>query len=545
MKYFKHIFGVFLVVLLSLSSCSQESLPVLTGVLAPTNISVTANITTDGSGKVSFIATANDAIVYQFFFGNSDSENPYVSSDGTATNLYKKTGTNTYLVKVVAFGRGGLSSTKTLKVTVFVDFVVPATLIKSLTNNGTKNWYWKQSETGHLGVGPEFDANGNVSSDASYYEAAPNDKQSVGCLYEDVLTFTDNGNGTYSYTLDNKGNTYFNKDETQDALGIPNPGQDNCFPYDTSSAKDILFSGINSGVSPSTGVNMEFTNGGFMSYFLGSSSYEIMNITDTDLRVRVIQDINGSKLAWYQTFTSVKPSPSFTNLVWSDEFDVDGTPNPANWDYDQGTGTNGWGNNEAQYYTNSTNNVSVSGGMLHITAKKENFSGSAYTSARIKTQGLFSFKYGKIEVRAKLPEGGGTWPAIWMLGSNFSTVGWPASGEIDIMEHIGNDLGTIHGSIHTPSSSGNTVNTGTKFVSDATTTFHVYTVNWTSEKIEFLIDDVVYYTYNPSVKNSDTWPFDANQFIILNVAMGGNFGGTIDPTFTSASMDIDYVRVYQ
>ncbi|PIV16977.1 MAG: hypothetical protein COS42_07215 [Flavobacteriales bacterium CG03_land_8_20_14_0_80_35_15] len=236
---------------------------------------------------------------------------------------------------------------------------------------------------------------------------------------------------------------------------------------------------------------------------------------------------------------------SFSTLVFSDEFDAAGTPINSKWTYDLGTGSNGWGNNESQYYTNRADNVIVEGGFLKITAKKENFSGAQYTSARLKTQGLFAFKYGKVEVRAKLPAGGGTWPAIWMLGSNITSVGWPASGEIDIMEHIGNDLGKIHGSIHTPSSFGATQNTATKMISDASTAFHIYGLQWTSEKIDFMIDNVVFYTYNPATKNNNNWPFDANQFIILNVAMGGNFGGSIDPNFTQATMEIDYVRVYQ
>ncbi len=234
---------------------------------------------------------------------------------------------------------------------------------------------------------------------------------------------------------------------------------------------------------------------------------------------------------------------SYSTLVFSDEFDTPGAPDSSKWGYDIGSG--GWGNNESEYYTNRASNVIIEGGLLKITAKKESYQGAEYTSTRIKTQGKYDFTYGKVEVRAKLPAGGGTWPAIWMLGSNITSVGWPASGEIDIMEHIGNDLGRIHGSIHTPSSFGSTVNTSTKLVSDVSTAFHVYGVTWSPEAIEFTIDEVVFYTYNPSTKNSNTWPFDANQFIILNVAMGGNFGGTIDPNFSSATMEIDYVRIYQ
>ena len=230
-------------------------------------------------------------------------------------------------------------------------------------------------------------------------------------------------------------------------------------------------------------------------------------------------------------------------LVWADEFNTNGSPDTTKWGYDLGAG--GWGNNESQYYTDRAENVIVKDGFLKITAKKEDYQGSQYTSARMLTAGKFDFKYGKVEVRAKLPEGGGTWPAIWMLGSNINSVGWPACGETDIMEHAGNRQGAVSSAMHTTSSSGNTVNHGAQNIPTVSTEFHVYAVEWTSEKMTFSVDGVAHYTYNPPTKNSSTWPFDANQFIILNVAMGGSFGGAIDPNFVSSTMEIDYVRVYQ
>ena len=231
------------------------------------------------------------------------------------------------------------------------------------------------------------------------------------------------------------------------------------------------------------------------------------------------------------------------NLIWSDEFNYTGSPESSKWNYNIGAG--GWGNNEAQYYTSRFENVKVENGYLTITAKKENYEGAEYTSTRMLTQGKFDFTYGKVEVRAKLPSGGGTWPAIWMLGSNISTVNWPACGEVDIMEHVGNNQGTVQSAMHTPSSYGGTINHGSQYLEDVSTEFHVYSVEWTEEKMVFSVDDVVHYTYNPSIKDSDTWPFTANQFIILNIAIGGNMGGAIDPNFTQSSMLIDYVRVYQ
>lgn len=227
------------------------------------------------------------------------------------------------------------------------------------------------------------------------------------------------------------------------------------------------------------------------------------------------------------------------SIVWADEFNTDGVPDATKWGYDIGGG--GWGNSELEYYTNRTDNAVISGGTLKIIAKKESFSGSPYTSARILTKDKFSFKYGKIEVRAKLPVGGGTWPAIWMLGSNISTVNWPACGEIDIMEHVGNQLNKIYATLHHPGHSGGSGDGSTVTISNATTEFHKYTAEWSATTIKFLVDDVAFYTFT----NSGSLPFNQNFFIILNVAMGGNFGGTVDPAFTSAAMEIDYVRVYQ
>lgn len=281
----------------------------------------------------------------------------------------------------------------------------------------------------------------------------------------------------------------------------------------------------------STTGNMEFTytEKGTKSYTVSVFAYSSTG-----------HSINTSK-----TITVYVKNSTFSNLIFSDEFDTPGSPNTNKWTYDIGTGQGGWGNGESQYYTNRTDNVSIANGILKITAKKESYQGAEYTSTRMKTQGKFDFQYGKVEVRAKLPQGGGTWPAIWMLGSNITTVGWPACGEADIMEHAGIRQGIVQSAMHTPSSHGNTVNVGSQTLGDVSTAFHVYAVEWTSEKMVFSVDGNVHYTYNPSTKNSDTWPFDANQFLLLNVAMGGSFGGTIDSNFTESSMEIDYIRVYQ
>lgn len=232
-------------------------------------------------------------------------------------------------------------------------------------------------------------------------------------------------------------------------------------------------------------------------------------------------------------------------LVWQDEFDQDGTPNSSNWGYNIGNGDNGWGNGESQYYTNRLENAIVENGILKIITKKEDYQGFEYTSARLLTENKFDFTYGRIDVRAKLPSGNGIWPAIWMLGSSISSVGWPACGEIDIMEYSGNNPNKVQSALHTISSSGNTINYKAVAIANETTEFHIYSMVWTEESIVFLLDDVPYYTYNPSIKNDQTWPFKNKQFIILNAAMGGALGGDISPNFTTSTFEIDYVRVYQ
>lgn len=227
------------------------------------------------------------------------------------------------------------------------------------------------------------------------------------------------------------------------------------------------------------------------------------------------------------------------SMVWSDEFDSPGAPNSAKWGYDIGAG--GWGNNELQYYTNRLDNAVVSNGTLKIIAKAETYSGSNYTSARLLSRNKFSFKYGKIEVSAKMPTGVGTWPAIWMMGDNLPTVGWPACGEIDVMEHRGNDLNRIHATVHYPGFSGGNGVTATTLIQQAATAFHLYSCEWSPQSMKFYVDGTLYHT----VSNSSSVPFNQPFFILLNQAMGGNFGGSIDPAFNSATFEIDYVRVYQ
>jgi len=237
---------------------------------------------------------------------------------------------------------------------------------------------------------------------------------------------------------------------------------------------------------------------------------------------------------------TIKVSVALT-LVWADEFDTPGSPDPAKWGYDIGTGSGGWGNNELEYYTNRQANAIISNGTLKIIAQKESYNGSAYTSARMLTNNLYSFKYGKIDVRAKLPAGTGTWPAIWMLGNNIATAGWPACGEMDIMEQSGSQKSIVLGTMHYPTEIGQYGDGSQTTITTASSEFHIYTALWTPSSIQLSIDGEVYYT----LANSPALPFNQPFFIILNVAMGGNLGGTVDPSFTTDQMEVDYVHVYQ
>lgn len=235
-------------------------------------------------------------------------------------------------------------------------------------------------------------------------------------------------------------------------------------------------------------------------------------------------------------------------LIWSDEFNENGLPDSSSWGY--AVGGKGYGNNELQYYTKAdTNNVFIKDGKLHIRALKQQKENNQYTSARLTSKGKINFTYGRIEVRAKLPAGRGTWPAIWMLGEKIDTMGWPAAGEIDIMEHVGYDPGVIHGTIH--SKAYNHVKKTEKGKSIAIENvfdqFHNYAIEWTKEKIDFYVDDQLYNSFaNEHLTNAE-WPFDSPFFLILNVAVGGNWGGKkgVDDSVFPAVMEVDYVRVYQ
>jgi beta-glucanase (GH16 family) len=235
-------------------------------------------------------------------------------------------------------------------------------------------------------------------------------------------------------------------------------------------------------------------------------------------------------------------------LVWSDEFNLpDGSrPDPTKWGYD--TGGNGWGNNELEYYTSRTNNARIEGGALVIEALQESYGGRNYTSARLLTKAKWSWTYGRIEARIKIPRGQGLWPAFWMLGTNIDSVGWPTCGEIDIMENIGRETNMVHGTAHGPGYSGGNGIGGPFVLPGAAVAddFHVVAIEWQTNRIRWFIDNQPYFMVTPTSLPSGTqWVFNQPQFVLLNVAVGGNWPGNPDGTTVFPQrMTVDYVRVY-
>ena len=585
MKNINYIITVLFAIVFTFIGCQEENKE-FGDLITPTNITLSyevvgqdaENPNGDGSGIVNFSATADDAITFIYSFGdNTDNES---ASNGVSSHRFTRTGISSYNVTVIASGIGGITSSSSLNITVFSAFDdieaksflsgapisqdTDGTDVISISAPATKTWYLDDSKTGHLGVGPSlaFDIEIYGAPREYYYPsffAAPPGTfcgSDGDCFCDDELIFTLNPDGSMNYLLDNKGTTFFNGNAAHQAIAGGAGGADACLDFNTSTVSNVSFapgsedwSLVADASFESRGTQMNFSDSGFMSYYVGSSSYEIIEITETELYVRTLDAVDPN-LAWYHKFTSspgggdVDDGYVYTNLVWEDDFNTAGAPDSTKWTYDLGTtdifGNVGWGNQEAQSYTDNAENVIVENGSLKITAKKE---GGDYTSARIKTQGLYDFTYGRVEVRAKLPSAQGTWPAIWMLGSNHPTVGWPSSGEVDIMEQRGNDKSYVEGTCHWYNTAGaNNASYGENTpIENPSTEFHLYTLEWTEDAIKIFLDDVQYY----ELPNSVDLPFNGNFYLILNVAMGGTNGGNIDPAFTEDTMEIDYVKVFQ
>jgi len=230
--------------------------------------------------------------------------------------------------------------------------------------------------------------------------------------------------------------------------------------------------------------------------------------------------------------------------TWSDEFDYTGTPDTSKWTYDLGGG--GWGNSELEYYTKAASNVSVANGILTITARKENIGGMNYSSARMVSKGAGSLLYGRIEVKAQLPAGTGTWPAIWSLPDLYAYGAWPASGEVDIMEMVGFDPNNVHFSAHNQTYFAGNAKTSTMNIPTASTAYHLYREDWTPYAVRGYYDNILVFTYVNTGGGTALWPYDQKFHLLMNIAIGGSWGGTkgVDDSIFPVTMQVDYVRFY-
>lgn len=520
---------------ISFSACKQIEYA-FGDIVAPSNLALNTTIQGvdannpfgNGSGDVIITTVADKALTYKIDFGDG---NIQVVPSGKITYKYSNPGTKDYTITVSAVGTGGATSTLSKKIKVFVTFAIPTDILSALTNNASKVWVTDKDAPGHVGVGP-VDAFSPI-----WYAADPNTRPA--CLYDDEITFTKDANNNVAMTVDNKGQSSLIGAATS-YYGLS--GGDGCYDINTTGAKNLLFMGATSTSTSANSTRIQFVvpGNGIVNFATGGNTYEILAISTNSISLR---SIGADGNAW---FMKLKPKQSEEPVVekklfWAEEFDKDGAPNPAVWGYDIGNGDNGWGNSEKEFYTNRPENIIIKDGILKITAQKESYSGFNYTSSRIQSMNKFSFTYGRVDIRAKLPSGGGTWPALWMLGSNIQTVGWPACGEIDIMENKGNEPNKIYGTMHHPNHSGANGDSGNTTITNPSTEFHIYSVDWSASTIKMYVDNKLYYTFN----NNSSLPFNKDFFLILNVAMGGNFGGAIDPNFVSSSMEVDYIRIYK
>ena len=550
MKAFKNqtTLCLFSMLCLMFGSCKDNNL--LENILAPSQVEVKYEIVGvdsnnphgDGSGYVNFTITANNAITYRLDLGDGKTE---ITTSGLLKYRYTKVGTHKYTIVASAIGVGGTSSSKTIEIEVFSSFsdIEAENLLAGKNVGDSKTWYWAADVAGYAALGPQ--ENGDFSYGA-WWQATPFDPTRT-CMFENSFVFSRTPNGIiFEQTSD----YVFVPGAYASVLGVD---KDKCYRTDVipslkgkklvsfapSSSKAALEGTYDN--APYRKTSFELSDKGMLGWWVGSSLYDIIKITDKLLIVRTMQP--NSEFAWYHIFSSTKPNKqnNFSKLVWSDEFNKDGAPDSSKWTYDLGKGNNGWGNNELQSYTNNAENISVSGGTLKITAKTDGNGG--YTSARIKTENLYQFTYGKVEIRAKLPATQGTWPALWMLGSNFATNGWPRCGELDIMEQTGGDKESILGAAHWLNTANNTTasHSLTTRVQNTSSEFHVYAMEWTAETIRYYVDGVQFF----ELANNASLPFNANFFFIINVAIGGNLGKIVDPNFSSDTMEVDYIRVYQ
>jgi len=526
-------FNIWVLLSMILISCQAEE-PILDTILVPTNLLVSAMVEGDQSGNISVTPSADNALNFHVIF--TPGADPVVINAGqTATFRFTRSGQYSAPITVVAFGKGGVSSSVTEMIDLDVRLFLDDATKQLIAGDGTKRWVWDSTEAGHFGVGP-------LTNDfPEFFSAGPNALNP--CIYDDVLVFSYDEQDNYTYQLESGTDnlSFINWTDVNRFFPDATPQQfvDEC--RDITSQADFTSAFVV--LDNADGSRVLDVGTSFLSYWaVIPGQYEIIVLSTNRLAVRgTSEPFNGDEpLYWYSVFIPEDMVPEesvFNTLVRSDEFDLDGAPNTENWGYDLGDG--GWGNNEVQTYTNDAENVIVEGGVLKITAKDDGANG--YTSARLKSENLQEFVYGRVEIRAKLPSGQGTWPALWMLGANFDTIGWPACGEMDIMEQTGQDKTRTSAAVHYPNFSGGNAPTHGIENPDATSEFHNYILEWTEDEIKMSVDEDVFFVFD----NTASTPFNNDFFFIFNIAMGGTLGGDIDPAFTESTMEIDYIRMYQ
>ena len=532
----KGMYKLFLLILLAFS-CSGEQGVNGDGNEPPTEIipsNLVVNIEVDGAddnnpngngtGLVKFTASANDAINYSFRFGTGESQE---SSSGSVEYTYTDVGTKTYNINVLAYSSTGNFISLGKTVTVYVVPVSDEDILAILTGGDQKTWKVNASYDSHFSLG---------SKDHKYpsWWEAPSFSKSNSGFYDDEYIFK--SDGTYSHKTN--GDVYGKAKYLNQTFGSTGQAANSDGEIEKFNLSN--YEGSFYVKNEDDQRKIIFNNKSFVGFYVGQHEYTLECNSENSILLRSVDTDNNAWYIWL-TDNDVSTTPSkdmFTNLIWSDEFDYSGKLDSNKWAYEV---RNQWYNEELQATTDRLENVRVDNGLLKITAKKENYGGKNYTSGRVRTYQKLDFTYGRVDIRAKVPSKAGTWPALWMLGSNYASLDWPKCGEIDILEHAGNRLNQIQSTVHHPDNYGSGDSNVTHEYNDVSTNFHVYSLVWTEKALTFYVDDKPFHI----VGNACDLPFNWDFNIIVNVAMGGTYGGTVDPNFDFDTMEVDYVRVYQ
>ena len=531
------LYNLFLFVII-IFSCSGESTddatdPSNPDKIIPSNLTLSVEIigldsdnpNGDGSGVVRFTATADNAVNFSFRFGTGDSEE---SSSGVVEYTYTNTGTNTYNINLLAYSSTNHFVSTSQTIEVYVNPPLDADLVELLSGGSQKSWKINAAYDAHFSNGDK------QFKYPTWWEASSFSKSNTG-FYDDKFIFKSDG----TYIHETNGDVYGKANylnQTFGNTGQPINGSNEIEKYSLSNYQTTF-----SVVKENNENKLSFQEKGFIGFFVGQHEFTIECYDNNNLFVRAVDDQNRAWYIWLtdQEVSTIPSKNIFTNLIWQEEFNYNGKIDSNKWVYEI---RDQWYNEELQATTNRLDNVVVQDGRLRIIAKRENYNGKSFTSGRIKSNGKFDFTYGRVDIRAKLPGEKGTWPALWLLGSNYDDIDWPKCGEIDIMEHAGNRLNKIQGTVHHPDVSPGSGRGGETYdYNNVSSEFHIYSAVWNEKAITFLVDDKPFYI----IGNSCALPFNWDFFLILNIAMGGTFGGSVPDSFVSDIMEIDYVRVYQ